>query len=304
MSTISRIIKNIVWSRRLFEFWQKLGVNVTKKHFYSPIPDTRELKNKVDLWTKKSELPGIDINLEGQMNFLEKIFPLYKNEFNFPINKTKIPHEYYLNNAAFGLEDATVLHCMIRHFQPRTIIEIGSGYSTCVSARACLMNRRERHRCKLTSIDPYPRRTHREGFDGLDAHIAKKIEDVEADFFEKLEENDILFIDSSHIVRTGGDVIFLFLEILARLKKGVVVHIHDIFLPFEYPRKWVIDNQTFLSEQYLLQAFLCFNKSFEVLFGNHFIKTTYPEKARSLFVPPKAYSERLFYTSFWIRKII
>jgi len=304
MSTISRIIKNIVWSQGLFEFWQKLGVNVTKKHFYSPIPDTSELKNKVDLWTKKSELPSIDINLEGQMNFLEQIFPLYKNEFDFPVDKTEKPHEYYLNNAAFGLEDATVLHCMIRHFQPRTIIEIGSGYSTCVSARACLMNQKEGHPCKLTSIDPYPRKTHREGFAGLDAHIAKKIEDVEADFFEKLEENDILFIDSSHIVRTGGDVNFLFLEILTRLKKGVVVHIHDIFLPFEYPRKWVIDNRTFLSEQYLLQAFLCFNKSFEVLFGNHFVKTVYPEKARSLFVPPKGYRERLFSTSFWIRQII
>jgi len=279
-------------------------VNVTKKHFYSPIPDTGELKNKVDLWTKKSELPGIDINLKGQMNFLETIFPLYKNEFNFPVDKTEISHEYYLNNAAFGLEDATVLHCMIRHFQPRTIIEIGSGHSTCVAARAGLMNRKEGCQCKLTSIDPYPRKTHKEGFAGLDVQITKKVENVEVDIFEKLEKNDILFIDSSHIVRTGGDVNFLFLEILTRLKKGVVVHIHDIFLPFEYPRKWIIDDRAFLSEQYLLRAFLCFNKSFEVLFGNHFAKTMYPEKTRALFVPPKGYRERLFSSSFWIRKII
>lgn len=304
MSTISRIIKNIVWSKSLFEFWQRLGVNVTKKHFYSPIPDTVELKKKVDMWTQKSELSGIDINLEGQMNFLENICPLYKSEFNFAVDKTKIPYEYYLNNAAFGPEDATVLHCMIRHFQPRTIIEIGSGHSTCVSARACLMNRKDGHQCKLISIDPYPRKAHQEGFAGLDVQITKKAEDIEVDFFEKLEDNDILFIDSSHIVRVGGDVNFLFLEILPRLKKGVVVHIHDIFLPFEYPRKWVIDTRSFLSEQYLLQAFLCFNKSFEVLFSNYFVKTVYPEKIRSLFVPPKGYRERLFSCSFWIRKIV
>ena len=301
MSTLSRMVRRMIWSRRVFEFWQRLGVNVTPKHFYSPIPDTRRLAQKEALWSKPSELPGMDMNVKRQLHFLQEVFAQYKSEFDFPVDKPDTP-QYYLNNAAFGLEDAEVLHCMIRHFKPRTIVEVGSGFSTFVSARAGLMNRKEDHPCKLISIEPYPRQSHRDGFAGLDEQIPKKAEEVDPVFFEQLRQNDILFIDSSHVVRTGGDVNCLFLEVLPRLANGAVVHVHDIFLPYEYPKQWVISNRAFWTEQYLLRGFLCFNGAYEVLFANHYMMRTYPDQMGAVFAHPNGYRQRNIPDSFWMRK--
>jgi len=303
MSTIGRAIRRVIWSRTLFEFWQKLGFHVTRNHFYSPIPDTRELAHRGEFWSRPSELPGVDMNVATQLRFLEEVFPDYKAELDFPVDRTEVPHEFFLNNPAYGIIDASVLHLMIRHFKPTRLIEVGSGYSTFVAARASLMNRDDGHPCTLTSIEPYPREVLRKGFPGLDGQIPSKVEDVAWSFFAQLGENDILFIDSTHVVRTGNDVLYLYLEVLPRLSKGVVVHIHDIFFPFQYPRQWVIENRVFWTEQYLLQAFLCGNTSFEVQFGNHFMKTRYPEKMEAFFAAPEGYRPRHRNSSFWIRKI-
>ena len=303
MSTLTSIIRRAVWSRTHFDFWQKLGINVTRKHFYSPIPDTQELGETVELWAKESELPGINMNLEAQLQMLETVFAKYKKELNFAVDKTDNPCEFYLNNAGFGLEDAGTLHCMIRHFKPRTIIEVGSGNSTLVAARVSLMNNAEEKTLKLIAIEPYPREYLKKGIPGLNQLIIKKGEQMEVNFFDQLHENDILFIDSSHVVRTGNDVNFLYLEVLPRLKKGVVVHIHDIFLPYNYPAGGILNEQVFWSEQYLLQAFLCFNSSYEVLFGNYCMISKYLEKMRAVFTPPPGY-HRHGSASFWIRKTI
>lgn len=303
MSTLTSIIRRAVWSRTHFDFWQKLGINVTRKHFYSPIPDTQELGETVELWAKESELPGINMNLEAQLQMLETVFTNYKKELNFAVDKTDNPCEFYLNNAGFGLEDAGTLHCMIRHFKPGTIIEVGSGNSTLVAARASLMNNAEEKPLKLIAIEPYPREYLEEGIPGLNQLIIKKVEQMEVNFFDQLHENDILFIDSSHVVRTGNDVNFLYLKVLPRLKKGVVVHIHDIFLPYNYPADGILNEQVFWSEQYLLQAFLCFNSSYEVLFGNYCMISKYPKKMRAVFTPPPGYHHRGS-ASFWIRKTI
>jgi hypothetical protein len=297
------MIRKVIWSRELFEFFQRLGVNFTRKHFYSPIPDTDELKQREELWAQESALAGIGMNLEGQLNFVEKIFPKYKNELNFKVNKsdTKTPYEFYLNNAGFGLGDAGVLHCIIRHFKPRVIIEVGSGNSTLVSASAVLKNQEDGFPCRLTAIEPYPRDYLKVGFPGLDGLKIEKAENVEVDFFGQLGEDDILFIDSSHVMRIGNDVNFLYLEVLPRLKKGVIVHIHDIFLPYHYPKEGVIQNRAFWTEQYLLQAFLCFNRAYEVLFANYYMFKKYPDRMNTIFESPQGYSKHLF-NSFWIRK--
>lgn len=302
MSTIGRIVKQAIWSKPLFEFWQSLGVNVTKKHFYSPVPDTKELASDNDIWSKESQMVGIDMNDEGQLHLLDDVFTQYKGEFEFAINKTDNPHEFYLLNAGFGLEDAEVLHCMIRHFKPRTIIEVGAGHSTFVSARASMINRKDGHQTTLISIEPYPREIHKKGFLGLDRLLIQKAEQVETEFFEQLDEDDILFIDSSHVVRIGNDVNFLYLEVLPRLKKGVLVHIHDIFLPYQYPKDWVINKRIFWTEQYLLQAFLCLNKAYEVVFGNHYMLSRYADKMHSVFAHPQSYYQRNIPNSFWVRR--
>ena len=302
MSTIGRIVRRAVWSKTLFEFWQSLGVNVTRKHFDSSIPGIKELAEKNVAWGKELQLAGIEMNEQSQLHLLEEVFTQYKSEFNFAINKTENPHEFYLNNPGFGLEDTSVLHCMIRHFKPKTIIEIGAGYSTFVSARACLMNQKRGCLGRLMSIEPYPREVHKKGFPGLDRLIIQKAEEVETNFFEQLEENDILFIDSSHVVRIGNDVNFLYLEVLPRLKKGVVVHIHDIFFPYQYPKKWVVDNLVFYTEQYLLQAFLCLNRAYEVVFGNYYMLSKYSDKMHAVFARPQGYRQRNIPNSFWIRR--
>ena len=301
MSRLTSMIKRVVWSRTVFEFWQSLGVNVTKKHFSSPIPDLRELARRENLWTQERTAAGIDANLEGQLNFLDEIFPKYKSELTFSVDKTNVPHEFYLNNAGVGLEDAGVLHCMIRHFKPRTIIEVGSGNSTLVSARAVLMNEKEGFPCTLTAIDPYPRKYLRDGIPGFNKLIIEKLEQTDTSIFEQLGENDILFIDSSHVLRAGNDVKILYLEVLPELKKGVVVHSHDVFLPYDYPRKWVIDQMDFWTENYILQAFLCLNREYEVLFGNHCMLFKYPEKMQALFPRPQDYRAHVP-SSFWYRR--
>ena len=195
MSTFTSLIRRAVWSKMLFEFWQRLGVNVTRKHFSSPIPDNRELNRRKNFWTEESSLVGLNMNLEGQLRLLEKNFAKFRDELNFAVNRADNPDDYYVNNAGFGFEDAAVLHCMIRHFKPRTMIEIGAGYSTFVSARASLMNREEAHPVKLIAVEPYPREALRKGFPGLDSLIARKAEQLELVFFDQLGENDILFID-------------------------------------------------------------------------------------------------------------
>lgn len=305
MNILRRILGRILFSQRSFEFLQNIGIHLMRKHYYSPIPDTRELSEKKDIWERETELPGLHMNIEKQLDLLQNIFPSYQRECDFPLEKTPIRHEYYVNNGAFGFVSAAAYHCMIRHFYPKTIIEIGSGNSTYVSARASTMNQADGVATKLISVEPYPNQVLKEGFPGFAELITKKAEDIGVDFFSQLEDRDIVFIDSSHVVRIGGDVVFLYLEILPRLKKGVIVHIHDIFFPKHYPKDWVIRNRYFYSEQYLLQAFLTYNRQFEVLWCGSYIYLKFFDMLKSTFPPPKGldFNENYFSGSFWMRRV-
>jgi len=131
--------------------------------------------------------------------------------------------------------------------------------------------------------------------------IPKKVQDIPLSEFKKLSENDILFIDSSHVLKIGSDVQYLYLEVLPRLNKGVIVHAHDIFLPAEYPKEWVLKNYIFWNEQYLLQAFLAFNNSFEVLWAGSYMHLRHPDKLEEAFSSYKR--DKIWPSSFWIRKI-
>lgn len=305
MSSIRRLL--VVLYNNIFLFLQRLGIHVTRCHFYSPIPDTNELDARKELWEQETELVGIDLGIEKQLDLLENVFPRFRNECDFPLHSTSMPYEYYINNGTFGLISAAVLHCMIRHFTPQRMIEVGSGHSTYVSARAAKMN--EGYNgvvTNLISIDPYPNQILRKGFPGLSKVIPNKVEQVDIDIFSKLDDQDILFIDSSHVVRIGGDVNFLYLEVLPRLRKGVLVHIHDIFFPKHYPKDWVTRNQRFWTEQYILQAFLTYNNQFEVLWCGSYMYLKYLDKLKSTFPPPKGlgHNENYFSSSFWIRRVV
>ena len=305
MNVIEWAVGQIRLKFRAFEFFQKFGIHITPNHFYSPIPDTRILRARKDLWEEEMELVGVDLRIEEQLNLLENVFVKFREECDFPLNETSSQHEYYIKNNSFGLMPAIVLHCMIRHFTPKTIIEVGSGNSTFVSARASLMNQSQGSSTRVIAIEPYPNQVLQEGFPGLSELIPQKVEEVDIESFSQLEEGDILSIDSTHVVRMGGDVNFLYLKILPRLNNGVVVHIHDIFFPKNYPEFLILGHQVFFTEQYLLQAFLTYNNRFEVLWCGSYMYLKYKEKLQTTFPLREGlgFPQNYFSSSFWMRKI-
>jgi predicted O-methyltransferase YrrM len=285
--------------KKTFSFWERLGFHITPNHFYEPIPDTRDLKD--ELWINRSELIGIEINEEKQINLLFQFSSKFKNEYeSFPRFRTPIPYQYYLNNGSFESVDGEILWCMIRYFKPKRIFEIGSGNSTYLMAQAILKNQEEGNECELTVFDPYPNKIVMAGFPGLSKLVRTKVQEVPLSTFKELKENDILFIDSTHVLKIGSDVQYLYLEVLPRLNKGVLIHIHDIFLPAEYPKEWILKECRFWTEQYILQAFLIFNDHFEVLWGGSYMHLNHPEKLEKAF---SSYNRKSTWPgSFWIRK--
>ena len=184
-------------------------------------------------------------------------FGLHVPECGFPYGEPAETGGFYLGNDYFEAVDAEVYHSLIRHYRPRQVLEIGSGNSTVVALRAAAMNRHEGAETLVTCIEPYPEPGLRRSLQGAGKLIERPVQEVGFEVFEDLSRNDILFIDSSHVAKFGSDVVFEYLEVLPRLKPGVLVHVHDIFIPFDYPRKWIVDEHKFWNEQYLLQAFLC-----------------------------------------------
>jgi len=277
----------------LFRRWERRGFHVTPVNFYQPIPETGSLPET--LWNRLSELHGIDMNDAVQLDLLRNQFPRFRREYEqIPAEPTGEPGQFHCNNDLFGGADALVAYCMIRHFQPRLIIEVGSGFSSLIAAEAIAKNKNS----ALICIEPFPQDFLRQGFPGLRSLIEKKVEEIDLEFFSQLSCGDILFIDSSHTVKIRGDVNYLFLELLPRLKPGVIVHVHDIFFPFDYPRDWVMDELRFWSEQYLLQAFLSFNSEFEVLIANHYLAHYYLEDFKQTFPHSPSWSKG----SFWMRR--
>jgi len=279
--------------RDIFRLWERHGFHVTPVHFYQPIPNTQSLPET--LWNRPSELIGIDMNDAVQLDLLRNHFPKFRDEYDqFPAEETSEPGRFSLKNGLFDGTDALVAYCMIRHFQPRLIIEVGSGFSSLVAAEAMAKSEGS----TLICIEPFPLDFLRKGFPGLRSLIEKKVEDIDTEFFSQLGSGDVLFIDSSHTVRIGGDVNYLFLEVLPRLKPGVIVHVHDIFSPFDYRRDWVIDELRFWGEQYLLQAFLTFNSEFEVLMANAYLGHRYMEDLKATFPNSPWWGGG----SFWMRR--
>jgi hypothetical protein len=192
---------------------------------------------------------------------------------------------------------------MVRHFRPRRLVEIGSGFSTRLAVLATNINYEETlSRCEITAIDPEPRADLAHALEGRVTWAQCSVESVPLELFENLERNDIVFIDSSHVLRVGGDVQHEFLEILPRLKPGVLVHVHDVYLPAEYPTDSVVGGQWFMSEQHVLQAFLAFNRSFEILLAGSYLHLAHPQVLRESFSAYVRREHRWPVTSFWIRR--
>jgi hypothetical protein len=243
-------------------------------HFYSPVPDLRELKSREsELFGAVSrELPAVNLNLEGQQRLLHALAAFYPE---LPFTRWKQSGQrYYYENSSFGHADAIVLFSMIRYLKPRKIIEIGCGFSSCV-----ILDTNERffsNAIRCTFIDPFPQLLQalmKPGDESRVEILQHRLQDVPLQVFTELEANDILFVDSSHLLRTGGDLNHVLFQVLPRLPAGVYVHFHDTPFPFEYPKEWVFEGRAW-NECYALRAFLQYNEAFEIVYFNSYLAKT------------------------------
>lgn len=295
---IAPLLRRLAHDLKCFELWQSYGFHVTAVYYDQPIPDTRALPPS--LWNRVSELPGVDMREEQQRQLLSQIEAGFKHEYTaIPTRVSTQDFDYYLGNAAFEAVDAEILFGLIRLLKPRRMYEVGSGFSTLLAGDALRRNRIDGYSCRFVVIEPYPSAELQAELSSDVELLRVPVQDVSLDEFESLCEHDILFIDSSHVCRIGSDVQYLFLEVLPRLRPGVVVHVHDICMPMEYPKQWVLEWHRFWNEQYVLQAFLSFNSNFEVLWAGHWMHMKHPDLLTEAFPSYKAGKAP---GSFWFRR--
>lgn len=250
-------------------------------HYHSPIPDLNDLLQREDrIWALREELTGVDMRVQSQLALLESL-RAHLGAIDYPIDAPAAQDRYFYMNGMFPVLDAEFLHAALCWFKPRQVVEVGSGYSSLVMAD---VNRRVfGGALDITCIEPYPRDFLRAGVDGITRLVPSRMEDADPALFTQLESGDLLFIDSSHVSKAGSDVNFLFFEVLPRLRPGVHVHLHDIFLPDEYPRAWVLDEQRTWTEQYLLHAFLMNNREWRVTWMAHYMLSRHLDAVNSVF---------------------
>ncbi len=266
-------------------------------HFYSPVIDPGEIEVGRDrIWPDEpANTFGVDFRCDEQRRLLLALSATAR-DFRYPVRPSSDASEFHEANGKFEGLDARIYFCLLRHFRPSRVIEVGSGYSSLLAAD--VNERFLGSTVKITCIEPYPPAFLRSGVRGIDAVREEKVQRLPIEFFETLGANDILFIDSSHVVKTGSDAVFLHLEVLPRLRSGVLVHIHDIFLPADYPSDWVLREQRSWNEQYLVQALLTFSTAFEVVFGSNFAALRLSREIEDVF------GGRYGGGSLWIRKRI
>lgn len=271
-------------------------------HYYSPMYDARELEAASDrIWPDEpAETPGIDWRADAQVALARDVFAR-QDRLVLAERATGDETEYFAENDQFPALDAWVLEGLMRHLRPQRMIEVGSGFSTLVAART---NREQLgDATRITCIEPNPRGFLTSGeIVGVENVRVELVQDTPLELFTELSSGDILFIDTSHTVKTGNDVVWLFQEVLPRLAEGVVVHIHDVFVPGEYPKSWVMDGWGW-NETYLVRAFLAFNSAFEVLWSNQYMLKSHAEEVFGAFPDRDAYLSRGG-ASLWLRRTV
>jgi len=257
-------IQRLPASRRVF---RAAGIYPIRDHYHDPYTDALRLKRPL---SEPRDLPGIDWNLREQLELLGR-FHWNDELLAFPFDRAG-RFEFHYANGSFEPGDAEFLYNTIRHARPRRLIEIGCGNSTLMALAAERKNAAEPagHACEHLCIEPYEQ-PWLERLPGVTV-LREKVEDVSREVFARLEAGDILFIDSSHVLRPQGDVVFEFLEVLPLLRSGVLVHVHDIFSPRDYPREWIEVQGRMYDEQYLLEAFLSHNRDFRVIGALNLLK--------------------------------
>ncbi|MES2881390.1 MAG: class I SAM-dependent methyltransferase [Bacteroidota bacterium] len=242
-------------------------------HYYSPIVSREEIKKQSTLFNyNQNFLHGIDLNEEAQLQLLNELKEFYPPPFSI---EPQPGNRYYYKNDFFSWSDAIFLYLMLRQYKPKRVIEVGSGHSS-----ALMLDVNEKYfngDILFSFIEPFPKRLFRllsETDKTTHRVFEKKVQDIDMAIYDELEANDILFIDSSHVSKTGSDVNHILFEVLPRLKKGVLIHFHDICYPFEYPRYWIMEifKGFGWNEAYMLRTFLMHNNAYSIVCYNSYLQ--------------------------------
>jgi hypothetical protein len=255
----------------IYKLGVRLGVYILPAHYYVSEPNIIELGRTVDLWAKPSAMSGVDVNLDEQIDKLRRVCTPFQQEFyGNPYYHHAVNQPFPSGRSrTFGYIEAQVLHAVVRYYKPARLIEIGGGVPTYCTSQAFGMNRRDTGvNGRITCIEPCPIGLIKDIDKGSDHFelIPRSIQEVPLKYFTQLQPNDIVFIDSNHVVRSGSEVNYIVLELLPILPKGVLVQFHDIYLPYDYDRD-VLRNFIHPNETALVAAFLACNPRYKILFA-------------------------------------
>lgn len=272
----------------------RVGIWPVRDHYYEPLIDPRHLREPLDA---VRDLPGLDLREDAQLALLAAL--RYGDELRALPTGSR-PGEFRWDNGTYFWYDAQFLYSIVRHTRPKRILEIGSGNSTLVVRHALAANRAAdpAATCVHTCVEPYEM----PWLERCGAEVVRaRVETLDPSYFAALDAGDILFVDSSHMVRPQGDVLFEILQILPRLRPGVLVHVHDIFTPRDYPHSWVFDKHLFWNEQYVLEAFLSMNDAFEVVAALHHLAVSHPDALKAA-LPLAPTTGETRPSGFWFRR--
>ena len=254
---------------------KKIGIYPLRNHYYEPRINYDAFDEEL---SKERSLPGLDLRVEDQLQLLDKLN--YQQDFeDFLLNQNKTDPDlvFTFKNGMIGTGDAEFLYNYVRHLKPSRVIEIGCGSSTKIISHALSLNeKKSEHIC----IEPYEQ-PWLEKLDNIKVY-RQSLEEIELKVFDKLGENDFLFIDSSHMIRPQGDVLREYLEVIPRLNAGVHIHVHDIFTPYDYPKAWLDEHMLFWNEQYILEALLHNQTSYKIIAGLNLLSNTYFDELKKV----------------------
>ena len=278
-SSIVMLIFRKIGGHKLFlskSILKKVGIFPLTSNYYEPSFNFDNLKKNL---SEKRNLPGINFNIENQIKNLKQLD--YKKELeNLNLKNNSPNFNFNIDNNFFEAGDAEIYYQMIRYHKPKKIIEIGSGQSSLIAMEAINNNKQiDNFITELTCIEPFENKWLEKNDIRV---IRKKVEEIDTDIFTDLSKGDILFIDSSHVIKPQGDIVKIFLEILPKLKSGVIIHIHDIFSPRDYLENWLKIENRFFNEQYLLEGMLDNSSRYKIMLSLNLLKYDFYKELKNV----------------------
>ena len=293
VTEVYKILRFIYWMLKT-DSLRFVSVN-PPGHYYSPIPNSKDVLARVLFDRDNTKCPGVDLREEAQLEMLEIFSPYYDDLPWYEVPSRVL--RYHYQNRFFTYGDAIVLYSFLRHYKPRRVVEVGSGFSS--AAMLDVNDLFLEHAVRFTFVEPLPERLFELLVPEDEVTVLRDVvQDVPLDVFSSLHANDVLFVDSSHVVKIGSDVTHILFEILPVLRSGVLVHFHDVFWPFEYPKEWFLQGRAW-NESYFLRSFLQYNNAFEIVYFNSYMGARHGDALRKKMPLCSKHPG----SSLWLRKV-